>query len=89
LGKPERGEAHAGERSLMPIPDHQWERDLGDANQKHATIICRVQIIKNADLRTTVSGDARVDAYKLQQQTRAKINDDLDAYCAMCARLRA
>jgi hypothetical protein len=40
-------------------------------------------VIKNADLRTTVSGDARVDAYKLQQQTRAKINDDLDAYCAM------
>jgi hypothetical protein len=35
-------------------------------------------VIKNADLRTTVSGDARVDAYKLQQQTRAKINDDLD-----------
>jgi hypothetical protein len=28
-------------------------------------------------------GDARIDAYKLQQQTCAKINDDLDAYCAM------
>jgi hypothetical protein len=67
----------------MPIPNHEYERDLAEANQKHSSIICRVQIIKNANLRTTVQGDARVDAERQIKATRAKIQGDIDEYCAM------
>ena len=41
-----------------------------------------MQIIRNADLRTTVHGDARVDAQKMQVKTRNQIDDLIDDYAA-------
>ena len=66
----------------MPTIPGQFERDLSEINQVHASVICKVQIIRNADLRTTVHGDARVDAQKMQAKTRNQIDDLIDDYAA-------
>jgi hypothetical protein len=66
----------------MPIPG-QFERDLTEINQMHATIITKIQIIKYAGLKTTPAGNVTVDASKMFARTREQIERCLEAYAAM------
>jgi hypothetical protein len=69
-------DAQAHGALMIGIPG-QFERDLTEINTLHASVISKVQIIRNADLRTTVQGDARVQA-----KTRNQIDDLIDDYAA-------
>jgi hypothetical protein len=67
----------------MPIPDHQYERDLATISQTAASIHCWLQIIKNASLRTTPSGDRHIDATRQINQAMARIENGLKEYASM------
>jgi hypothetical protein len=67
---------------MIGIPG-QFERDLTDINTLHASIVCKVQIIRNAGLRTTTHGDIRVDATRMIEKTRAQIEALLKDYQTM------
>jgi hypothetical protein len=66
----------------MPIPG-QFERDLTEISQMHSTIHCKLGIIRNAGLRTTVHGDVNVDASRQIAKTREQIERCLEAYAGM------
>jgi hypothetical protein len=67
----------------MPIPDHQYERDLAEINNLHCSLVCWIGIIKNATLRITPSRDRHIDATRQIKATLAKIENGLKDYNAM------
>jgi hypothetical protein len=71
----------------MPTIPGQHERDLAEFSQKHSTIVCRVGIVRNAGLRTTPSGDIRVDASRQVEATRRMIESDIEEYARMARQL--
>jgi hypothetical protein len=66
----------------MGIPG-QFERDLAEINQMAASIHCKLGIIRNAGLRTTVHGDVSVDAGRQIAKTREQISRCLELYGQM------
>jgi hypothetical protein len=71
----------------MPTIPGQHERDLSEFNQKHSTIVCRIGIIANAGLRTTVAGDVQVEAHRQREATRKRIEADIEEYVSMARAL--
>jgi hypothetical protein len=56
---------------------------LSEINQVHCAIVTKIQIIRTAGLRTTPTGDGRVDASRMIAKTISQIEDclaDLQAH---------
>jgi hypothetical protein len=70
----------------MPIPT-QFDADLTKLSQLHASIATKAQIAHNATLRTTVHGDAHVDATRQIKRMKEDVERLLADYAEMARAL--
>src|SRR5215467_5126907 len=57
-----------------------FDRALTDISTLHASVVCKLQVIRNAGRRTTTQGDTRVDATRMIEGAMEQIEELLKTY---------